>query len=326
MGFWSELWRSESRDWMYRPFTPVQPIPANTRYVSIELRRMHIVNSRAAYRRFYGAVQSYSSIPRYFGENSEFTTLSTPKNLKDVDAKSLGRMIIGNQRIVGPTPYRGGDVSLEIALFSVRSQDMLEEFLDIMDNLSSAAGVAYYSVAKPFVGPIKKGFDLLTGTPGNSTLEIGVAETVTQLQSGVFVAARIDQRSSGNEGYQLSPDYRLVAPSGEEVRDAPYLVFEVTADPVRDDWFKIPEIELAHTALRDAVRTQRSLDEIESLERTFRRVVLTSSDILPAHGRQVVDEIGAELRDILPSALTDSSGDGPRMRNLSVLVLSAVQA
>ena len=53
---------------------------------------------------------------------------------------------MGDQRLLGPVPSMGGDLELKVGLFAVKSQDMLQPFLEILEDLSKAAGVGIFGL------------------------------------------------------------------------------------------------------------------------------------------------------------------------------------
>jgi hypothetical protein len=89
-------------------------------------------------------------------------------------------------------PYRGGDVKLEAGLFSVKEADLAAPFLEVLDDLSSAAGTSVIG-ALPFAGPLVKAFDMLVAAPDAVQLEIGVSNTMPAgdlRAGGTFVVMR----------------------------------------------------------------------------------------------------------------------------------------
>jgi hypothetical protein len=195
VGIWANLWKSEAKDWVVGRITSTPepaPLQPGVSYVSVFLRRMRIVNARVAFNRFYGTVQSYARLPHLSGQAIEFHSATTPSQLRDAAKKDFGSFAFGSRRLLGPVPYQGGDLELEIGLFATKSQDMLQPYLDILEDLSSAAGVGLCAVAQPYLDPLAKGIQLLTGGSAESTLEIGLATTLDKPVPGRYFVARLD--------------------------------------------------------------------------------------------------------------------------------------
>jgi transposase len=124
-------------------------------------------------------------------------------------AGEVDRTIVSNQPILGPTPYRGDALQLNLALVSVVSSDLAGPYLEVLSGLASAAGVSFVSVAQPFLKPLASGIDLLTGVKGASTREIQVVTNLAPLQTGVFVVMRATNKDIHLSDLRVASDYAL---------------------------------------------------------------------------------------------------------------------
>jgi hypothetical protein len=165
MGILAELFRPVASDYTYGslPSASQEALQAEGAYVSIFLRSVRIVNVRKGWNKFYPVVHSYISLPHLSGKVAEFQAVTSPSHLAELDADHLDRVINLNHRLLGPVPYRGGDLTCEIGLFSVKSSDLAKPFLGVLETMASVAGVSYAALAQPFIAPLKKGVELLTG-------------------------------------------------------------------------------------------------------------------------------------------------------------------
>src|SRR5207253_6014661 len=68
----------------------------------------------------------------------------------------------------------------------------------------------------------------------------------------------------------LDRSYTLVDQGGKPVSAYPYLVFSMEASTQRDDFDRIPELQVAHKALNDAIRTGRE-EKVKDALTVFRR-------------------------------------------------------
>src|SRR5215467_11995230 len=101
MGWWSRIWKQRAETWTVESLAANQvpdniaqeSITAEQDYIRIFLRSMRIVNIRKGLSKFYGTVHSYTSVPHLSGSKAEFNVLTTPSKLKDIDAKSVDRVI-----------------------------------------------------------------------------------------------------------------------------------------------------------------------------------------------------------------------------------------
>ncbi|MFL6311976.1 MAG: hypothetical protein ACJ71W_07700 [Terriglobales bacterium] len=325
MGILQKLLRTSAADWTYESIDSKHVadgldhvlIKPRTSYISIFLHSMRIVDVRKGWNKFYPAVHSYISIPHQGGEAAEFQVVTSPSKMLELDAAHVDRVIAVNHRLLGPAPYRGGDLKIEIGLFSVKSSDLAKPFLSVLETMATTAGVSFVTVAKPFVDPIKMGLELLTGSH-DLTLEIGLATTLNKPETGYFFVMRAARGTLDVSDLRVAKDGRLVDRSNQPVSNYPYLVFRVEASDARDDWFLIPDIAAIHSELQKSVRAGKGT-ATEQLLAEFKRVVLTSPDLLPNDAQRLANEITAEVEKAIPTQLTKTAS--AKLRSLKSINL-----
>lgn len=271
-----------------------KPIDPNKGYLNIVLRSMRIVNVRVAFQKLYGVVHSFATLPIYATEEAKFNVVTTPNNLKNIDKDRLDRVIQGDKELVGPVPYRGGKVKLEIGLFAVNSENLLDKYLTLLGELADAAGVNYIRQAIPFVGPIQRGISMLLGVGGPSSLLVGLQAAIDPI-AGHYVITDADIKSDFDlSSLKLGNNYRLYRQNGDPFKDNPYMVFSVYSTPVRHTWFDIPEIGTAFANLRLAIQsgTPKSIKENHDI---FAKAVLSSPDLLIQDAKRIVNEVYTQL-------------------------------
>lgn len=261
MGIWKDMWHTEAESWTFGHIGPVTEVVAHRKYLSIMLRQLRIVDARVGFSRFYGAVEFYGCLPGLSGTLSEFASVTSPSKLRDISKKDLGNFVFNNQRLLGPVPYVGGDLELEVGLFAIKSQDLLMPYLELLSELSDITSLAF-PVATPYIPVIKKGASALMRPEGSSSLEIGASVTFNPVQVGTYFAVRIDSRSCGPSKFGIDSSFYLLDDQGKRINDAPYLIFSVDELPVRDDWHQIPAISASYNQLMDVVRKQKTLRKL----------------------------------------------------------------
>lgn len=314
-GFWKNLWKTRAKDWIYESLEASQvsdslqqtPIEPDTAYLNVFLRWFRIVNVRVGLKKFYGTVHSYISVP-YEGstESAEFQVVTTPPNLKDQDTKHLDRVITRNIRLLGPIPYRGGDVDLEVGLFSVKSADLAGPYVEVLETMATAAGVSFVSVAKPFLQPIETGINLLTGAADDTILEIGLSTTLDTPKTGYFFVMRAQKGTVDVSKLRVSSDFRLVDEAGNAIEDFPYMVLAVEATEKRDDWFQIPELHKLYETLRLEAK-KGDVEETQKALATFERAVRFSPDLLTRDAKQLIEKVREKFSTAFAGALTSAS-------------------
>ncbi len=315
------------QQWTYAPLEADQvpdqlghnPIQAEQAYISIFLRSMRVVNVRTALKKFYGTVHSYISLPYLsLGSRAQFHVLITPSNLKDVDASHIDRVISVNRRLLGPVPYRGGDVEVELGLFSVESVDLAGPFLSVLEGLSSAAGVSFINVALPFVGPLLQGVNLLAGTQGNTILEIGLASTFDKPTTGYFLIMRAPKGTVNTANLRVqSGGFGLVDATGQPLAQYPYMVISIEASTRREDWFQIPELGTTYNDLKQAI-IKGSIQSVKEAQTVFNRTTLTCPDLITDDAQKLVEKVAADVKRVETTLTGAGKVSFPDLRDIKL--------
>lgn len=316
MGFWNTLMRRKAEDWTYLELGANQVptgvghdgIPPDTAYLTLTLRSLRIVDVRKGLKRFFGTVHSWSSLAHLSGR-AQFQVVTTPAELKDADAAHLDRVISMDRPLLGPVPYRGGGLELEVGLFSVVSGDLVGPFLDVLESMSKAAGVTFVAAAGPFIEPLTQAISVLTGTSRDSLLEIGLAKQ-WEPTTGYYAIVRAPRGRIRTEDVSVAADQRLVDARGDAIQDYPYVVFSIEASRERPNWFEIPELKSAYDDLNREVRRAKVRDAEEAFA-VFRRAALTSPDLLIDDARKMTDKVNSHIKEVLNGIQTAAIKPGP---------------
>ena len=138
---WEDIRRQGKQQSTYGELEPSQlpagfqrePIIPNNAYVDVFLRSMHVVNVRKNLDKFYGIVHSYISLPYLYKENAQFHVLTTPVNLRGIDPTNIDKTIQLNHQLMDSVPYRGGDLKIELSLFSIECNDLAISFVKFLE-------------------------------------------------------------------------------------------------------------------------------------------------------------------------------------------------
>ncbi|WP_405620933.1 hypothetical protein [Streptomyces sp. NBC_00076] len=329
MSWWNKILRDRAASWHFAPLDPARtpagtgrrPIPADAAYINAFLTSMHIADVRVATRKFYGAVTSSFSVATRSGGTTEFVVVTTPAVLKNIDAQNLDRVVTVDKRLLGPVPYRGGDVDVEIGLFSMPAADLLEPYLDVVENISKLAGVSLVTGGVPLVPTVKAAMDALFGSQDAPRLELGVAATFAQPHTGYYCAVRADRDEAGLADLALGRDGRLVhSTDGREVAE-PYLVFQLTCSEKRDDWAGIPALLAAYEEIRRAAN-RGDLQGAQQTLALFGRTAVFCPDLLASDGQRLRDVVRQEVEKAFPATAT-AGRPGSDMPELAQLPLFA---
>lgn len=313
MSWWHKIFRARAESWYFAPLAaehlprPVErrPIEPESGYLNAFLTSMHISDVRVATQTFYGAVTSSFTVATRSGGTAEFVVVTTPEVLKNIDPKHLDRVITVDKRLLGPVPYRGSDLDVELGLFAMPAADLLEPYLDVVESISKISGVNLVTAAAQLVPTVKSALTALLGAADTPRLEIGVSTTFAVPSTGYYCAVRADRDDPALADIGLGPDSRLVHADGKEV-DSPYLVFQLTCTRQRDDWAEIPEVQMAYQEIGDAVRRGDLLWAKEALA-VFGRTAILCPDLLAADGQRLHELVVKEVDLAFPDALTSAS-------------------
>jgi hypothetical protein len=263
---------------------------------------MRIVDVRKGLSKFYGTVHSFISIP-HRGGTARFHSLTTPVDLKDIDADHIDRVIQIERPLLGPIPYRGGPVEIEVGLFSIKSADLAGPFLSVLQKMSEVAGVSYIKTALPFVEPIKEGVSLLLGGNAASVLEIGLSRSYSDIRTGFVIVMRAPKGKIDTSDLRMDgSDYRLTDSNGSVFGQYPYMVLQIVAEQKRDAWFNIPELSEPYKGLQDAVK-KSNLEAVKQSLVIFKRAALTCDDLIAADSTRLADEVEKQVASIMQATL-----------------------
>lgn len=287
-------------------------------YIELYLESLRLERGRRFATRFHGVAYSFLALPREGEEAAQFAVLSKPEKLAELDDNSLDRVIAVSKQMIGPTPYRGGPVSLEFGLFSVRSGDLLTPLLDYMTRLSSTAGSSFVGALRPFVPLISDGMDLLAGQAQDTALEVGL-DTDMHLDTG-RVSAIIARPKGSIDRSKLSLDEdRTLLLDGVPL-ECGYAVFSVRRTLEKADYGEIPQLRDRYAAFQAAIRGDRAKDAQDALT-AFRLEALASPDLISTDARRLYEKAQKKFKAAFPPGGIAAIGGVPREEKLSEIGL-----
>src|SRR2546423_47865 len=87
-------------------------------YFVVRMKEMFLGRIRLLWRKYYPVLHGFTE---YAGVEEH--AIAGPGQLQDLGNLNLDHVITLNYRLTGPTPYKGGDISLLVGLYSVPGQD-----------------------------------------------------------------------------------------------------------------------------------------------------------------------------------------------------------
>jgi hypothetical protein len=244
------------------------------------------------------AVQSTIVLADKNGASGQFLSTMSPSRLQDVDPAHLDRHLQLNHRLLGPVPYTGGDLQIELGLFSIGSSALTGPYLQLLGELADAATVTFFGAAAPFAEPLRRGIHALATSGDIAHLEIGLSATWARPRRGSIVVARAPRLDSTKFSIDAR-DGRLLDADDDAVTDFPYLVLDVSTSPTRDDWSAIPELTTAYGEVQREYRNG-DVERTEQAMTAFRRIALTCRDLLFDDALLLVEKLDQRYEQMGP--------------------------
>jgi hypothetical protein len=316
MTWFRSIVASEAPQWHVATLEEGEPVPPNGAYLNIHLRSLRVLNVRKGLKRFAAAVHSFVEFEHISTGRAAIHTFTVPQGLQALDPDHLDRVVQSSQRLLGPVPYRGGDVSIDIALFSIETGGVLDDFVAVIGDLASAAGVEYVNAALPFVKPIENAVQRMVGQSGPNVLEIGLSKDLEAPRTGLFLVMRAPAEAMQGVELVRDEEYRVSRKDGLPL-DYPYLTFEIATTEHRKAYFAIPELRATHDDLSRITKIG-NVPAARDQFAVFRSAVLNSPDLLLGDAQRIVEEAELDLTIKLGASAT-SAGRGQALTPLEKL-------
>jgi hypothetical protein len=284
------------------PSAPGTEICADKSYFIIRLSEVYLARSRTLWRKFYPVVHAWDAT-----ETGQEHGLAAPTQLQQVSGSGLDRVVTLNARLIGPTPYRGGDVSLVTGLYAVPGDDVAQALVSTISALTALTGVAVPvgSIAKV----VTDGVDKILGLD-KTTLRLGVSDTFypgNVLRTGFHVGLGARPSDVDFSRLWLRDGHLVKGPdpfAAKPYEDHDYIVVELERREVRADWPALPGMAELQERLEGIMKLPHSTVAFkrERLAEFWPEVVqaLTSSPHLTsANANFIAANIAANLNERL---------------------------
>jgi len=274
-----------------------QAVEADSCYIELYLESLRLARARKFATRFHAVAYSYITLSREGEKRAQLAAVSKPEKLAELDKDSLDHVITISKQMMGSTPFRGGPVSIELGLFSVKSGNVLTPVLDYVTRVSSTAGISFVGAIKPFLPLIAEGMDLIAGQQQDTALEVGVEIDLT-LNSGCVMA--IIDRPKGSidiEKLSLDKDRRLLLDG--KILDCGYAVFSFRPTTKKSDFGEIPELKERYAELMTAISKGKIKDAQDALG-SFRLATIASPDLISSDADRLVEMAPQKYKRAFP--------------------------
>jgi hypothetical protein len=202
-----------------------------------------------------------------------------------------------SKQLTAPTAFRGGPISLELGLFSVKTGNIVTSLLDYVGRVSSVAGISSVGAVAPFLPLITEGMDLLAGQRNDTVLEVGLDTDFTPERGCIAAIIDCPKGTLKSDKLTIDVDRRLLH-DGSEVTYG-YALFSIRASKTKPDYGEIPELEERYSAFRAAVRIGKKLEARDALT-AFRLACIASPDLTTADAQALAVKARAKFDIAFP--------------------------
>jgi hypothetical protein len=295
-----------------------ETIEPDSCYIELYLESLRLERARIFATRFHGVVYSFITLLRDGEERARLAAFSKPEKLAELDKGALSRVITVCKQMIGPTAFRGGPVSLEFGLFSVKCGNLLTPVLEYITRVSSIAGISYVGAIKPFVPLITEGMDLIAGQQQDTELEVGVDTDLTLTKSCVAAIIACPKGLIDTAKLSLDKNRRLLLDG--KLLDYGHAVFSLRCTLEKSDYGEIPELKERYAAIQLAIKDGKIKDAKDALT-AFRLATIASPDLIPSDAQRLYEKAKHKVDTAFPPGGVASLGTKVRMETLSEIGL-----
>jgi len=278
-----------------------QTIDFDEAYFVVRMKEMYLGRLRLLWRKYYPVLHGFTS---YAGEEEH--AIAGPGQLQDLGDVNLDRVVVLNYRLTGPTPYKGGEVSILVGLYSVPGQDAAKALISTIGTLAALAGPEATSGAK-VAEVVKDGVDSILGL-GDTKLQLGIRDSFfpngNPIRSGyhVGIAAPTGEVDVSQlwvkEGRLVKGEDPLASRPYE---DADYMVLSIERLDRRDDWPKVAGIsdfnEKFGAIISDSgLDTTAKAKQLNDLWPGFTQALKDSASLIRPDRERIAGDVQQQLR------------------------------
>lgn len=244
-------------------------------YVEVWIEGFRLSDRRRWATTFVPSTYASMTLARQGSDPATLTKLSGGN--KEMSADDRDRVISPSTRVLSAMPWRGGALELELAVFAVKTGNLVAPVLNYVTKVASKAGISLASAVDPFLPLITEGLDLIAGSTEDTEVEIAIDTDMTLTTSRISaVIAQPKSISLRNISYDPT-DHKLLT-DGVPLQ-AGYCVFSIRQVPTNADWGSIEPVKKAWDAIRDAALDGDDVRVAAALQ-MFRRQVTFCPDLI----------------------------------------------
>lgn len=227
------------------------PFEAEQDYVIVRLGSMFLRDSRVLWLKFAPLAHATVSAAGRTAKRTESAVVG-PAQFGDLATAPANRSVVLNQRLSGPTVWRGGDLAIDAGLFAVSRDEAAVALLTTVGQLAGL-GVPGATQTVEVANIVKSGVESILGLQGTRPI-LGVREALKDHRvagegeaAGPCLLAGIAAPANEVDFKQLwVKDGRLhIGPSADQLRvyeARDHLLIAVERGAPREDWRGLPSL------------------------------------------------------------------------------------
>lgn len=283
-----------------RPPKDLTAATADQVYFRIKLVQMVLGQSRAWFRDYAPSVHALVQLD--YGDSR----IQIPGVLAADPSMYAPSAVFQNGSILPLVPFRGGEVSLEVALVALPGDDHLGNALEALANVATLIS-APISGALAIAGKVKESAEIVLRKGAQVQLAyrntFSSDQGASQLRDGYFVIANMSPAELEGRAFVVEGDQLRVwdgRSPAEPLRNVDYMLLRIQVLTTRDDKAWLKDVEAARAAALDAFTVA---DNAEA-ERTYRAAIATilkHRELVDADRRALAQKLQTELAPLRSS-------------------------
>jgi hypothetical protein len=269
-------------------------------YLEIYVESLRVDKIRKWATTFNGVVYTAVGMSRLGQKDLALTAVSKPDSLKNLDSNTA-RVVTVSRKVIGPVAWRGGSLHLELALLSVKTGNILTPVIDLITQISAAAGISFVGRAAPFIPLMTKGLDLIAGQAADTAIEVGLDTDLSPTHALAF--AIIDAPKQALDTHKITvdeTDHKLLI-NGKPL-EVGYCVFSIRCTTKKVDFGEIEDLRTKWDAFQSAKCSNKRDDAAEALT-ALRLALLSSPDLIRSDALWIVNRAQQDFDDAFPTGM-----------------------
>ena len=276
-------------------------------YFEVYLEAVRLEYSRKLATNFHVGVHAAATYSSFGDAQKTVSRFVTPGTKTGTDAADLKNVLLRSKKLLGPIPWRGGEIDLEFGLFSVKAGNLLSSLTGYIAELSSAIAGLHTSKMEALFPLITQGTDILAGQKNDVKLHVGIESSHNLTQGCTMALVAIDRTTLKDTELEFSEG---ILKLNRKPVECAYCVISIVPCMENHNFGGIPDLSEGYSRINDSVRSG-DIQAAQNALKTFRLIALSSPDITTKDAMNLVAKIQQKLDEAFPQTTTSQSTDSP---------------